>query len=246
MGDEIERLAITNAKRLIYPSSWAARSAIEDYGADPLKVHIIPLGANFDVPPSREDATRFHQRDVCRLLFVGVSWERKGGDIAFETLLELLRLGVPSELIVVGCQPPPHVSHNRLRVFPFLNKNNPEECKLLYTLYYQSDFFVLPTRAECFGIVLCEANAFGLPVLSTETGGVSEIVRNGVNGFLLPLEARGDRYAAVIRDIYDDSTRYADLRKSSRGEFESRLNWDAWGRQVCEIFRVAVNTLPHE
>jgi glycosyltransferase involved in cell wall biosynthesis len=95
---------------------------------------------------------------------------------------------------------------------------------------------VLPTRAECFSIVLCEASAFGLPAISTDTGGIPELIRSGVNGFVLSLHARGDQYAALIRDIFADSRRYEALRASSRGEFESRLDWDAWGREVRKIF----------
>ncbi|MGH9765502.1 MAG: glycosyltransferase, partial [Blastocatellia bacterium] len=89
MADQIEQLAIQKAAQLIYPSSWAARSAIEDYGADPRKVHVVPFGANLEHPPSREQAVRVPPSDRCRLLFVGVNWERKRGGIALETLLEL-------------------------------------------------------------------------------------------------------------------------------------------------------------
>src|SRR5260370_26129780 len=158
MGEEIERLAIQNARRLVYASSWAARSAIGDYAADPSKVHIVPFGANIDAPPSDKAARRLPPGQRCRLFFVGVNWERKGGDIALEVLLELERLGVRTELTVVGCRPPQHVRHPGLRVIPFLDKNDPRQREQLRHLYQTSHFFLLPTRAECQGIVLCEAN----------------------------------------------------------------------------------------
>jgi glycosyltransferase involved in cell wall biosynthesis len=243
MADGIERLAIEKASQLIYPSTWAAQSAIRDYGADPSKVNIIPFGANLDSAPSREEALRSRERDRCRLLFVGVNWEQKGGEIAFEALLELERLGIPAELTVVGCRPPRKIGHPHFRVFPFLNKNDVREREQLIGLYRDATFFILPTRAECFGIALCEANAYGIPVLSTRTGGVPEIVRDGINGFLFPLEARGGQYAARISEIYGNAAVYQGLRASSREQFESRLNWDVWGNRARDVLWAAVESL---
>jgi glycosyltransferase involved in cell wall biosynthesis len=240
MADQLERLAITKASQLVYPSSWAAESAVRDYQADPSKISIFPFGANMDSPPSRQDAMGRSQQDRCRLLFVGVDWERKGGDIAVETLVELERLGVKAELTVVGCRPTNGLSNPNVNFIPFLSKNDPQARTRLDALYKNSDFFILPTRAECFGIAFCEANAYGLPVLSTQTGGVGDIVQNGVNGFLFPLEARGAQYAACVREVYTDPANYQRLRVSSREQFEARLNWDAWGRSMYDVLWNAV------
>jgi glycosyltransferase involved in cell wall biosynthesis len=70
---------------------------------------------------------------------------------------------------------------------------------------------------------------------------VTEIVREGVNGFLFPLDARGDRYAARIAEVFSDEVRYQQLRNSSREQYETRLNWDAWGQRMNEILAKAVN-----
>lgn len=239
-GDKIERLAIGRARRLIYPSTWAARSAVTHYGAQSDHVHVIPFGANLEAPPGRDRALTTPSRGRCRLLFVGGHWERKGGALAFETFLDLKRRGIDSTLTVVGCRPPAGIQHPDLTVIPFLNKNVPAERTRLDTIFLDSHFLLLPTRAECFSIALCEASAFGLPVVSTDTGGLSELVRTGANGFLLPLDAAADRYAALIGDLFGDVDRYAALRRSSRDEFESRLNWDAWGLAVKRVFEGAV------
>jgi glycosyltransferase involved in cell wall biosynthesis len=98
-----------------------------------------------------------------------------------------------------------------------------------------ADFLILPTRNEAFGIVFCEAAAFGLPVITTHTGGVPEVVRDGENGYVLPVEARGESYAQMIADIYQNEQRYLHLVQSSRGAFEERLNWDVWGCRVHDI-----------
>ena len=85
---------------------------------------------------------------------------------------KLEELGIPVQLTIVGCQPPGELPGNKIRVIPYLNKNRDEDAQLLEQLFFEADFFVLPTRADCSPIVMAEANAFGLPVISTYTGGL--------------------------------------------------------------------------
>ncbi|MGA2697572.1 MAG: glycosyltransferase family 4 protein [Terriglobales bacterium] len=239
-ADKLEHTSIRKSSRFVYPSRWAADSAIRDYGAAEEATHVIPFGANLEPGPSREQALRKRGGDHCKLLFVGVNWEQKGGPVAFETLLELERLGIKSSLTVVGCKPPASFHHPRLRIVSFLDKNEPAEREQLQGLYEESSFLILPTRAECFGIVFCEASAYGLPSLAPNTGGVSGAIRDGVNGFLLPCNARGSEYAKEIQRAFTDKTAYQRIRTSSRDEYEQRLNWDAWGQRMHEIIETAL------
>jgi glycosyltransferase involved in cell wall biosynthesis len=237
MAEQFETLAISRATELVYPSSWAAESAIRDYGADPSKVHVIPFGANMQTAPAAEKSSNRAVKSSCELLFVGVDWERKGGDIAIETVQALQSLGVAAKLTVIGCRPRGGHPYANVEFIPFINKNSAEGRARLERLYTEADFFLLPTRAECFGIALCEANAYGLPVLTTRTGGVEEIVREGKNGFLFSLDSGGDRYAARICEVLQDPEGYRKLRASSRSEYETRLNWDAWGTKMSDVLR---------
>jgi glycosyltransferase involved in cell wall biosynthesis len=231
----LQGLAIQRASLLVYHSAWAAESAFKHYHADKARIHIIPPGANLENPPPREMILKKRKSDRCRLLFVGENWERKGGSIASEALLKLEELGIQAELTICGCIPPRGFSHKRITVIPFLDKNNEKQAKELSNLYLTSDFFLLPTRQEAFGLVFAEASAFGLPCITTRTGGVPEAVRDGENGFLLPPSARGEDYAKVIARLYQDDDLYYRLVKSSRQAFDERLNWDAWGRQVKKL-----------
>lgn len=234
-GNAIDYMAIHKASLLIYASHWAAQSAIDDYQADPTKVHVVPMAANFEHPPTRELVIQRKRSDRCQLLFVGVDWDRKGGAIAFETLLALETRGINAQLIVVGCVPPKQFAHERMQVIPYLNKNDPQQYAELEQLYMRSDVFLLPTRNEAYGIVFCEANAYGLPVITSDTGGVSEIVKNGENGFLLPREARGDAYADIIARLYQDEQLYSNMVKASRDAYEQRFSWDAWAIAVKQL-----------
>lgn len=228
-GNEIERRAVQRASALVYPTQWAADSAIDRYGANPQHIHIIPFGANIDNAPPFMDCMNRDLTNVCRLILVGTNWRRKGGDLAIATMDALTQMGVASELVVCGCRPPSDLRRPYLTVIPFLDKNQPEHRQRFADLLLSAHFMLLPTRSESFGLVFCEAAAFGLPVVATATGGVGEVVINGENGYTLPPGAGAREYAHLIKDLFRNKQRYALLAHSSRAAYERRLNWDVWG-----------------
>jgi len=235
-GNIVEQLAINNSALTICSSQWAADSVIQHYHAKPENVFIIPFGPNVDELPGREMLYTEKDRIVCKMLFIGIEWERKGGEIAFETLKELKKRGIKSRLTICGCKPPEEFQDEDLVVIPFLNKNDKAQSDLFNQLLFENHFFILPTRAECFGVVFCEASAFGLPSITTDTGGIGSAVENGKNGFRLSLEARGDKYADVISEIFSDyDNKYLPLIKSTRDFYETRLSWKSWASSLNTI-----------
>jgi glycosyltransferase involved in cell wall biosynthesis len=233
-GNIIQSNAINIASQIIYSSSWAADSAINYYGAVPEKLNIIHFGANLQQIPNKIGLKCGSDNKV-KLLFISVNWENKGGDIAVETLNILNKRGIPTELIIIGCNP--RLNQENIKIIPFLNKNNEQDLRLLMSYYQQSDFMILPSRAECAGIVFCEASAFGIPSIATDTGGIPDYVENNINGYRLPFEAKGAEYAEVIRDIFSDKERYQSLRESSRIKYERDLNWDIWLDKFKEVIK---------
>jgi glycosyltransferase involved in cell wall biosynthesis len=234
-AERIEAAAIHRANACVYPSEWAAASARNDYGSSPEFTFKVSFGANLNEPPAREAALNRSLNGAVHLLLVGVDWVRKGGAIAYECLLSLLEKGVDAHLTVMGCVPPAEFTHPRFKVIPFLNKHDSEQRKEIARLFLDAHFMLLPTRADATPIVTCEASAFGLPTLASNTGGLGGSIRDGFNGFLLPYEARGQAYAEKIVEVIADRARYAALVASSRDEFEHNLNWDAWGRSMRAI-----------
>jgi glycosyltransferase involved in cell wall biosynthesis len=237
-GNRIEKAALNRCTCAVFSSEWAATSAINDYHTDASKVSIVPMGPNLKQIPDRELALQPREKDKCKLLFIGVEWERKGGQIAFDTMQALKARGVNASLTIVGCTPPQAVQDNDLYVIPRLNKANPAEYEKFVELLSTHHFFILPTRAECFGVVFCEASAFGLPSITTDTGGIASAVRNGVNGYRLPLSATGEEYAELIADLFTDyDNTYVPLSISSRNIFEKELNWDAFAAKMMALFK---------
>jgi len=240
-ADRIEALALHNASAVLFPSAWAANAARNHYGVSPDKVHVVAWGANFDCEslPNKEVACRHTLKDDVALLWVGVDWNRKGGSIAFDCLIDLLDKNVSARLTVCGCIPPEPFRHPRVTVVPFLSKTNSSERSRLSRLFSEAHFFVFPTVAEAYGIVLCEASAHGVPSLVRNTGGVGGAIEDGQNGFLMPPEAKGRDYAGKIVSILRTPGQYQDLVNGSREAYEATLNWDAWGRSVRPIFERA-------
>jgi glycosyltransferase involved in cell wall biosynthesis len=247
-AEKLESQALRRCSLLVYSSDWAARSAIAHYGIAKDRVTVLPSGANFGAENTRANVLRWierRSRDNLRLLFIGKEWRRKGGDIAFETMRLLSGSGYRASLDIVGCLPPPNVAaHPEVRLHGQLSIARPEQRAKLTSLFAQAHFLLVPTRAEAFGMVFCEANAFGLPAIATATGGTRTIIRDGVNGYVLPLSAGPPEYAKLIGAITDNLPEYQRLAESSFAEFEARLNWKAWIGRYMEIAKsVALGTV---
>jgi len=107
-GNKMEKLALEKCKLAIYSSDWAAKTAIENYQVSQSKVKVVPFGANIECDRSLDDIKAIvdsRPSSQCNLLFLGVDWFRKGGDIALEVARELNQQGLNTKLTVVGCQP---------------------------------------------------------------------------------------------------------------------------------------------
>lgn len=238
-GQAMEQRALSNCSLAIYSSEWAARTAIEHYDVDPAKVKVVPYGANITQSRSEAEVRAMidaRSPEICRLLLVGVDWERKGAAIAVEAAEELHRRGIRTELHIVGCHPPGPVPEF-VKIHGFVSKKTPEGFALLERLFSESHFLIVPSRAECFGLVYAEASSFGLPSLAADTGGVPDAVRSGKNGQLFPLEARGAAYADFIAPLLASIGDYRRLALQSLEEFQTRLNWDVAGTRVMELMQ---------
>jgi len=166
-------------------------------------------------------------------LFLGYAWERKGGSVAVEVLDILRSSGLDTSLTICGCDPPEVAGHAGVRIEPRIDKNTTEGRAAFDALLYSSTFLLLPTKQECFGIVFCEAAAYGLPSVSRATGGVPSAIHDGVNGLLLPISASAADFADRIMDCLGTPGAYEELTRTSRKDYEARLSWDSWGRAIA-------------
>jgi glycosyltransferase involved in cell wall biosynthesis len=226
-GVELEGLCINNSSIVVMSSQWAIDSAINDFHCKTNKLLLSPFGANFENLPN-ENELELELPKTWKLLFMGVYWESKGGAFAFNCFKELSDKGYNVELTICGCIPPEEFKHSKMTVIPFIDKNNEEGRKKLYSVFQQSHFLVLPTRFDCTPIVFCEASAFGVPSISSNTGGVSGHLTEGENGFLIDYNDTGKGYAAKIEEYILAPAKYLSLRKSTKVKYHKELNWNHW------------------
>jgi glycosyltransferase involved in cell wall biosynthesis len=238
LGAKMEAEGLRRAALAIYSSEWAARSAIDVCRADPAKVRVVPFGANVQSQRNREEIQRLIESrpaDRCRLLFIGVGWERKGGDIAIEVARRMNAAGIVTELSILGSTPPQSVP-DFVKPIGFLDKNTEASRKKFDELFGTSHFLILPARAEAFGVVLCEAGSYGVPALATRVGGIPTIVRDGINGLLFDPEDP-ESIADAAGKLFSDRQRYQALALSSFNEYDARLNWHVAGKTVTDMLR---------
>ncbi len=137
------------------------------------------------------------------ILSVGQFIHRKGFDILLRSSKDI---DSDVGIYIIGGTP----TDEYLKLAQELNLNNvhfvgfkkPQELSLYYKA---SDLFVLPTREDIWGLVVNEAIAYGLPVISTDRClAGEEIIENSVNGFLVPVEDTGSLSKAVCTILSDE------------------------------------------
>jgi glycosyltransferase involved in cell wall biosynthesis len=235
----LEQQALVNASVVVYSSQWTADAAMTSNPDIAHKVTVIPFGANLDERPAPPVARQFPPKKI-KLLFLGVKWEDKGGPIAYTALQALKRLGHQAQLVVCGCEPPPELNDPDLVREGFLDKNRPDHAARLVEHLRTADMLILPTRFEAYGIVCCEAAAYGLPVLATRTGGIPTIVEEGRTGYLFDLNENGKAYAQRIIELKERPEVYDAMRTNARQRYEQVLNWDAFVRTLMERVQSAL------
>jgi glycosyltransferase involved in cell wall biosynthesis len=100
----------------------------------------------------------------------------------------------------------------------------------LASAFASGDVFFLPSRTETLGLVLLEAMAAGCPVVTARSGGTSDIVRDGVTGYLCDPEQPGSEVESIRKLLFDDSHR-EEVRRRARLDAE-QWGWAAATRQL--------------
>lgn len=236
-GEQVQRELVSRANMILLASEWAVSSAIERYAVSPSRIRVAPFGANLDTDPGY---TAPRSSGPINLLFVGYDWKRKNGEVAVRVWQELRMRTKDAILHIVGSDPPGLCGIEGVVVHGTLRKNVPAEREALDRLFRGASFFIMPSHQEAFGIVFCEAAAYGRPSIGTRTGGITTAVEDGVTGVLLPPNAHPRDFADQILEIWNNPETYTTMCLSARHAYETRLNWQAWGDSVTDALKRAV------
>lgn len=233
-GTILEKKTMDKVSAVVLSSDWSANSAVQDLHQTSDKIHVIEFGANI----ADKDIVKrnFKCNVVLNLLFLGVEWERKGGDIAIETTEWLNKNGIKTQLYIVGIK----TLDEKIKKLPFvtyvgfLNKNNETEYHKLIEIIYNCHALILPTHAECSAIAFAEASAYGLPTFTSQTGGIPNYIENGRNGYMLPLGATGKDYGELIAKCLK-SGGLEQMANTSREVYLEKLNWNVWTKKMSNL-----------
>lgn len=178
------------------------------------KLHIVRCGI---------DTTKFAPRpdpknEVVQLLCVGRLVPAKGQHVLLRACNTLKKQGVPFHLTLVGAGPDRESLETLAQSLGMANQVTFAGAVgqgEIHAYYDKADIFVLPSFAEGLPVVLMEAMGKGIPCVTTAITGIPELVRDGVNGVLVPA-SDSEELAARLQRLIEDPALRRDLGKAAR------------------------------
>jgi glycosyltransferase involved in cell wall biosynthesis len=210
-------------------SRWAAESIVQDYGIEPIKVHVVGFGRNYNPQPVARDWTQ------PRFLFVGYDWQRKNGPMVVRAFSRVRDSFPSAQLHLVGGHPRIHVEG--VVAHGPLGFSEPRQRARAEALFEAATCFVMPSQFEPFGMVYAEAAAAGVASIGTVVGGARDVI--GDSGGLLVDPSEESALTDAMIAMCDP------VRASTMGAaaFErSRLfTWEAVAERIVQVLRLRNN-----
>jgi glycosyltransferase involved in cell wall biosynthesis len=182
----------------------------------------------------RADARRrfkFRDSDFV-LLLIGNDWRVKGLPSILRAMAQLAAL--PLHLVVVGDDDASsfHNTARRLGVFERSHWEAPG--REVIAFYAAADVYVSPSLEDSFGLPVAEAMACGLPVITSSRAGISTLIRDGIDGFVLKDPEDTQALARVIERLYADEG----LRRRVGQAAAAAVKEWTWDRNAAEVWEL--------
>ena len=210
-----------------YRQSWIKR------GFESAKLKILPRGLDTELfHPARRDSQFFQKFGVSngevRLLYVGRVSREKDLDLLADAYRRLRKEKLPVQLVVVGDGPYSEALSKSLPEAVFTGYLRGTE---LATAYASSDIFVFPSTTDTFGNVILEAQASGLPVVVSDSGGPKELVADKANGLITKSHDVED-FTCAIRALVTDRGLRQRMANAARDSVTDR----SWPRAFTKFW----------
>lgn len=231
LGKMILKYILKNSNHVIAISNFTKRKILE-LQSD-ITVSVIPFTSSLTVADETKEKVEKNDGEN-RILFVGRLIERKGISYLIDAMKYVLPVVGKVRLDIVGGGPlmsllNKKIIEKKLDKFVFLHgKVNEEELKKFYNL---CTVFVLPAiidrwgDTEGLGVVLLEAMNFGKSVVASNVGGIPDIVKDNVNGLLVPEKDPKKLGEAIIKLLTDEKLRN-NLASNSRTTVRNDFSWE--------------------
>jgi glycosyltransferase involved in cell wall biosynthesis len=236
-----ENKALHNTNRIFVASTWLYRELVRTDFAFEKKITVIERGASLASPfNSQKEIIALlnkKQNNVCNILFSNSIWLRKGGDIVIEVCKFLKEQNFNFVLHIIGTKPPEEVLCYDFVVYHGkLNLGDSYDLEKYNSIFQETHFLFVPTRAEGFGIVYAEAASFGVPSIATNIMGVESSVINGITGQRFEIEASSEIYGGYIIDTFNDRMKYNRLALSSFDYYNEHFKWYVNVKKLISLF----------
>jgi len=226
----LNRDCFRSARRLVAWSEWTKMGLVQGYGVLADKITVIAPGVN--VNEWRRPMPRVPHAAPVKILFVGGDLKRKGGLVLLEAFRALRHLGLELHLVTKDRQPPePGV---------FIYNNLEANSQPLKDLYRTCDIFALPTFGDSLPMVLSEAGASGMAIISTNVAAIPEIVRNGETGLTVPA---GDAASLTqaLRDLSTNPTLRMTLGERAMAHVSRHYDASSNANRLLDLLKAEAN-----
>lgn len=173
------------------------------------------------------------QKTGLKLLYIGRFEERRDIPFIVDVYKKVLEKSPDARLYMIGTGDPEYLKMS----FNYMKKKGVREKiiwqekmeqKYLSSVYKESDFFLLPTEYEIFGMVLLEAMYYGNVVLTTYNGGSSTLIQSGENGFTFKKDS--DKWAECMVRLSGEKR--IKIGKEASCTIKEKYTWD----HIASIF----------
>jgi starch synthase len=228
-----ERRVYRGAAAIFPLSQRLCHSFIDDFAIPAERVRAIYAGPNFDSRQVAERVVTRQDNHPPTVLFVGLQFQRKGGDVLVQSFRKV-RATLPAARLLLAGVPVGFVDGPGITCLGELNKNRSEGTAALAAAYASADVFALPTRFEPFGVAFVEAMHFGIPCIGPRAWAVPEIIADGVTGFTVPpedVDALADRLLCLLTN-----RRLArSMGEAGRARAERLFIWSQVVRRITDV-----------
>lgn len=188
---------------IIVPSNWVKKSFLK-MGFPDQRIFVIPYGLELNVKFQRN---RIIEKKITvnkkvKIVSVGQITFRKGQIYLIEAVNKLIKLGYNLELTLIGYLDPLYKKIlmkkglvNAFNYIPHIENEN------IVNFLSQFDLFILPSIEDGFSIAVSEALSAGLPVITTYTTGASDLIQEGINGYIIKPQSTESIINAVLKSI---------------------------------------------
>ena len=259
----IEKAAYEQAKVVIAVSNGMRNDILKAYpNLDPDKVQVVYNGIDSEKWQPIDDPTTVRELGVDpekrSVIFVGRITRQKGLPYFLRAAKNL-----PKDVQLILCAGAPDTQEIKVEVEELVAELSrdrdgvvwiPEHLpqKKLAALLTQADAFVCPSIYEPLGIVNLEAMACGVPVIATATGGIPEVVQDGVTGWLVPIEQVEDGSGTPLHPekfISDwsqamnaalESGNLREFGEAGRKRAVEKFSWESIATSTLEVYQKAL------